>query len=812
MADTPQPWSAVHELLEETLRLDPANRQAFLDRTRRERPELLPPIESALGLEETLRPGAEHEDGPSWEGRRLGPYEVLSELGRGGMGAVFLARRVDGEFEQEVAIKVIQKGPLDREAHRRFLDERQILAKLVHPNIARLLDGGTSEEGVPFLVMERIEGERITSYCEAHELSLPRRLDLFTQVCEAVDHAHRNLVAHLDLKPGNILVRPNGRVKLLDFGIAKLLDGKARSPDAGAGSSPLTPRYASPEQILGETVSTSSDVYSLGVILYELLAGVRPYEGKGAKLVLEIIASPGPRPPSQAVTTRTVSARSGERSTGGWLQRWKDAGDSRRGLGFELDRIVLKAMARSPYERYGSPAELAADLRRFQRHEPVTAVSPSMPYRLRKFVRRHRPGVVASFLLILSLAGGLIARSLEAEKAQRERDAARQARDQAEDLVDFMVRDLWQKLEPIGRLDLLSPLAHRLEAYYASRAGDVLSPSEKRRQAASLFALGQVLNDSGDIGGALEALGRHVDLLEESAQGGNPDDLKALVDGLTFLAFVQGNGMLHDEAQATFDRALTLADEGRRQWPGDGELAVLAARLTDEIGVLRYDRGDLPGAAEAFEEALRRLEALGPAASPPGSFEELLGNVELHRGIVFEELGDLNSARASLRVAVELSTIAHREAPDDIHLLLEAVIPRATWSRLERLAGASGAQPPALAELLPRLRAASARDPGHAELRYQLSLALLESAFGHAQSGQAAEARSLFREVLQVTRPFAEEGEFVYILDSRIRALLSLGHIEEARGPAEALLARGWGHQKFAEFCRNYGILPADSD
>ncbi|MCB1033403.1 MAG: serine/threonine protein kinase [Acidobacteria bacterium] len=794
MSDASQPWKRIRDVVEKTLELSAEERWAVLQETRLERPEILPSIERVLEYEGKRADAAAPASEEGWEGRRLGPYEVLYELGRGGMGAVYLAERADGEFEQEVAIKVIQGGPLDEETLARFLDERQILARLVHPNIARLLDGGTTPEGVPYLVMERIEGEPITSYCRARGLSLEERLDLFRQVCEAVDQAHRSLVVHLDLKPGNILVVGDGQVKLLDFGVAKLLDSRPGAAGPSVGSSPMTPRYASPEQILGEPVSTASDVYSLGVVLYELLSGTRPFPGKGARLVLKVIEVERPMPPSQAAATRPVS---GERSS-----------PRPRDFGGDLDRIVLKAMARNPYERYGSAAELAADLERYREHRPVSAVPWTASYRLRKFVRRHRPSVVAGALLLLTLGAGLVARSMEAAKAQRERDAAQAARNRAEDLASFMLRDLWRNLEPLGRLDLLGPVAHRLKDYYESRPPETLSPVERQRKAEVLGALGSVLNDSGDLPAALQVLDEQLRLLEADARSGEAPALRRLVEGLSFAASVQRNGMFYEQALTTLNRARQLAEEGHRRFPDDPELGLLTAKVSDEIGIQRYDLGDLRAASEAFEAAWGRLEGLQAPSPNSLAVDDLRSAVALHRGVVLEDLGEYQRALPPLSFALDYTVSLHRRHPGEWLHLVNVVIPLTSWSRVQRELGSSEAGRERLLPILDELRQASSRDPTNVEICYQLSVALQEASNLEKDQGRTEEARSLLEEILERTEPFAATSEFVYVLDARVRAFLGLGRVEEARGPALDLLARGWGHQGFAELCSRHGITP----
>ena len=338
-------------------------------------------------------------------GQRVGLYRIVESLGRGGMGAVFLAERDDGLFEKRVALKVVKRGMDTAAIRRRFRYERQILARLEHPNIARLLDGGVTDDGLPYFVMEYVRGEPIDQYCDRKQLPLIERLLLFLTVCEAVQYAHRNLVVHRDLKPSNILVTEPasapagvGQVKLLDFGIARLLDDTAQEdavPITRTGQRWMTPSYAAPEQIRGDPVTTATDVYALGMILYELLTGHRPYQIQGLTPgeVERVVCEQEPTKPSTAVSRL--------RST--------EPERLRRRLKGDLDNIVLKALRKEPERRYTSVEQLAADLRRHLSKRPVLARKPTRRYRLGRFVRRHRIEVTAAMIVVLALAGGLAA-------------------------------------------------------------------------------------------------------------------------------------------------------------------------------------------------------------------------------------------------------------------------------------------------------------------------------------------------------------------------------------------------------------------
>jgi serine/threonine protein kinase len=361
---------------------------------------------------------------------RVGPYRVLRQLGRGGMGAVYLADRADDEFRKKVALKVVQVGADRDRVVRRFRRERQILAALEHPNVSRLLDGGTTEAGLPYFVMEYIDGHPITRYCDSARLSVAERVRLFLGVCSAVQYLHRNLVVHQDIKPGNILVGADGVPRLLDFGIAKLVGPESSGEEATQTSVGLTPAYASPEQVRGETVTTASDVYSLGVLLYELLTGLYPYRVKSRQPFefLKAVVEQEPERPSTAID-RTLDLEAAEGGAGGTAARvslTREGSPERLRLRLrgDLDDIVLLTLRKEPAQRYPSVEAFAADLQRYLDGRPVEARKGSFAYRAGKFVRRNVWGVGAVAALVALLAGWGTTVSVQSRRIGRERDKA----------------------------------------------------------------------------------------------------------------------------------------------------------------------------------------------------------------------------------------------------------------------------------------------------------------------------------------------------------------------------------------------------
>lgn len=384
------------------------------------------------------------------EGQRLGAYRILRRLGSGGMGDVYLAERADEEYHQQVAIKLVRAGAFTPQILGRLRTERQILARLQHPNIARLLDGGRAPDGTPYLVMEYIDGEPIDIHCDRRRLTLPQRIELVRTVCAAVHYAHQNLIVHRDLKPNNILITTSGEVKLLDFGIAKLLDTRHSAHTLAVTHIDyrvMTPAHASPEQVRGDGITTASDIYVLGVLLFELLSGRKPFQLVGSRLtdMERIICEQEPPLPSAMVERSAqespeliddiVTCRSTTRS-----RLEKDLRD-------DLDNIVMMAMRKDPARRYHSAEQLSADLERHLQGQPVLATRDSWPYRTGKFVSRHRWAVIASAAAILLLTGFAIVTFVQARRIAHERDVVAAERSRAEQISSFLV-ELFELSDP----------------------------------------------------------------------------------------------------------------------------------------------------------------------------------------------------------------------------------------------------------------------------------------------------------------------------------------------------------------------------
>jgi serine/threonine-protein kinase len=599
-------------------------------------------------------------------GRRVGAYRLLRILGQGGMGHVFLAERDGGDFAQRVALKRIRADFAGAEAHARFLREREILARLVHPHIAQLHDGGLADDGTPYFTLEYVEGEPITRYCDARRLGVRARLDLLLQVCAAVAYAHRNLVVHRDLKPSNILVTENGGVKLLDFGIAKLLDAGADSGLTGSRAVVMTREYAAPEQVLGEPITTATDVYALGVLAYELLTGHLPYPKAEAGKVgfAKAIVEQPPEPLSHAVRRKTESATDAYGTDAIAAARAATPQALRRTLRGDLERIVMHALEKSPDARYPTVGALADDLRAVLDGRPV--LGGSRAYRMRKFARRHwLPLTAAATALLVVLAGAAAiafearARAREAERALRETETTAAVKEfllglfagadpRANAGKQVSVRDLLDK----GALHIDKDLGAQpaLQAELKSTLGGIYSRLGLYPQA---IKLEEQAIASLDAEGGHEKLSAATELELATAVRANGDGARAkalldraiarfealpsppaasLIRAFYLRAFVAIGAHRFDEALADANRAETIARANPDEPALLGE--ALHAKASAQWGVHDYK-----DAEAELKEAIARHLAAGPGyAMPLGADRQTLALIYSETGRYTEAL------------------------------------------------------------------------------------------------------------------------------------------------------------------------------
>jgi serine/threonine-protein kinase len=519
-------WPEVGHLLDAALDLEPNDREDFLDRACAGHPEVRAAVDRMLRdcaesegfLEGEPAPtyatpvvaallAGDSQHMPSRDGRRIGPYRLVREAGHGGMGVVYLAERADEQYLGRVALKLMRGGPwltADDHLTRRFVEERQILASLEHPGIARLLDGGVTGDGLPWFAMEYVDGTPIDRYCDEHRLTIDERIALFCDVCDAVAFAHRNLVVHRDLKPSNLLVTAERRVKLLDFGIAKLLapmDGGADEPGADPATRTvfraLTPEYASPEQARGDRVGTASDVYSLGVILHELLTGSRP----------------------NVTDHRTpVDARQASDARGTTPERL------RRALRGDLEAITLAAVRAEPERRYPSGDQLAADLRRYLVGLPVIARRDGRAYRAGKFIRRHRAGVAASVAAAIVLVAFSVVTAIQSDQLREQATRITVERDRAQQVSTFLV-GLFRSADPFAGSGPRTTVREVLDSGAAHLDRDLSHQPEVRAEL--LRAMGLSYMSLGLAREARTLLERAVAIPQQAVNEGEPHSISA---------------------------------------------------------------------------------------------------------------------------------------------------------------------------------------------------------------------------------------------------------------------------------------------
>lgn len=580
-------------------------------------------------------------------GSKVGSYEIIEKIGRGGMGTVYMAKKSDATYEKKVALKLVRRGLDTEDILLRFRNEGQILASLEHPNIARLYDGGIHEDGRPFFVMEYVEGEPIDAYCDRYQLSLKERLKLFKTVCKAVHFAHQNLVVHRDIKPANVLITENGTVKLVDFGIAKLLEPgrmNLKSHHTQTGIKLMTPEFASPEQIQGRPITTAVDVYALGVLLYLLLTGRRPFSlGTASLLEIErMVCETSPLRPSEAVLGKPfpsphchhenifdVEAAAGNRS--------KDIGSLKKELSGDLDRIVLEALRKEPKRRYPSALAFSEDLGNYLAGRPVQARAPTFRYRARKFIQRNRWSVLAATIAVFSVLTGLAVALWQANIARMERDIAQSEAAKAQAAQDYLV-ELFEAADPAENQG--NPLTvQEIVQRGIDRLEDNLG-AEPEVHIEMLKVLGRVEQALGDFDLSAELLEEALTKTRELRGNGHPD--VAVISGM--LGEVLRWDGEYERAESLLREALEIR---RRFMAGDNaDVAVNMDRLARTLEM----KGDLEEAEFLYNEALAMRERLFGENSDAVSAN--LNNL----GWLLYQMGKRDEAELALRKSLEIKT------------------------------------------------------------------------------------------------------------------------------------------------------------
>ncbi len=698
----------------------------------------------------------------------IGPYRLLHRLGAGGMGVVYLAVRVDGEFRRRVALKVLKPGMDSEEIVRRFRAERQILAALDHPNIVRLLDGGTTERGLPYFVLEYVEGRSLDEFCRARQPSLNQRLDLFTTICAAVEFAHQNLVVHRDLKPSNILITDDGVPKLLDFGIAKLLNPDLAGATVAAtapAAQPLTPDYASPEQLRGERITTASDVYSLGVLLFQLLTDELP------------LAQGRRDPPERPSVVR---------------RRGLAKGANRRRLDPDLDAIVLKALRAEPRERYSSVSRLSDDLRRLRSGLPISAGKGSTVYRMQKFVQRHRVGVAVSATIALTTLGFGIGMTVLAVRLVQERDQVALEQQRAERVTQFLT-ELFQVSDPsratgetLTARQLLDQGAAQLEQALADQPAvrveldrtvgtlyrrlglyDKATPFLERallgcrklygenhlKTAVSLNALGRLKLDRADYGAA-EKLFRQAGAVLAELPISTAEAQVANANDLAITLYYQGH---YESAEQTARQALALAQEHL------GAEHPAAIRSRTALGVVLWARS-------RFAESEMHLRQV----------------LEIRRQVLGNEHVEIAEALTNLALPLQgmgryaAAEPLHREALAINRKLLGEDHPRVAlgWNNLGFVLGAEGRLTEALAA---HRQALAIQRKVFGENHTEVARSLLNLGTVLHELGDLAEAEAALTEGLAINRRVLGQDH-----PANADLLRILGNVRLSQGEPEA--------------------------
>ncbi|MBS1794231.1 MAG: protein kinase [Acidobacteria bacterium] len=803
----PERWQKIKHILENALEIAPASRAEYLGEACGADTELRREIELLLEFEtprtDVFERGAlesvlgADSFAENRIGRELGPYRITAELGAGGMGAVYLVERADGEFTQTAALKLIKRGMDSENVLRRFYNERQILASLEHPNIARLVDGGTTADGLPFFVMEYVEGRTILEYANEENLALEERLGLFRQICAAVSFAHRNLVIHRDLKPSNILVTAAGEIKLLDFGIAKLL----KSDDANQTATQMpvfTPEYASPEQIRGEKLTTATDVYSLGVLLYELLTGAHPYPTAGRSIseIIKAVCETEPVFPSR-VRREGEKRRRGEeeKRRGGEGEKIEAETDSVEAdtdsvkaesssaatrqrvsssplllfsssplplfssspLKGDLDNIILQALRKEPERRYSSVEQLSEDIRRHLGGLPVSASRDTWGYRASKFLRRNKIAAAAAALVLITLIGGLAATLYQRNKAQRRFNDVRQ-------LANSFLFEFHDAIENLpGSIPARELVVRRaleyLDQLSAEAGGD---PQLQRELATAYEKIGKIQGNTyfsnlGDTDGAMKSYRRSLEIRlnlikDDPANRELRHELANSYEGVADMLYTANElekGLEHYEK--ALEIRVTLAAAEPQNLNYTYALAEGRRRVADISGLDGYPNlGDTKRALENYREAVALGEGL-IAAEPENkayqaSYATWLVNLAMLESVVGENEKAVADGLRAIAVLERIGVLDGNNETQKLNLLSAYNVIRSPLSEEMRFDEAKGY----MRRTIEILREMSAADPKNSFLRRSLGVSYNSLGRIETDAGETRAAVGEHQKVLKI--------------------------------------------------------------
>jgi serine/threonine protein kinase/predicted negative regulator of RcsB-dependent stress response len=630
-------------------------------------------VDKAFGLLAT-----EQEETKSFVGQQFGVYKIIKEIGRGGMGAVFLAKRDDKQFEKRVAIKIIKRGMDTEEVLKRFRTERQILASLEHSNIARLLDGGTTDNDLPYFVMEYIEGLPITKYADKHKLSIKKRLELFRQVASAVAYAHQRLIIHRDIKSSNIIVTKDGIPKLLDFGIAKLISPDMFSnetPATATGMQLMTPEYASPEQFKGENATTSTDIYSLGVVLFELLTGQRPFDKyfrEFGKIYKAVIETDPPKPSEVILENQTNNFALNNNNATQNIENLSDTKDfsknktsriinTNQSLNFtnpkllrgDLDNIILKALRKETENRYLTVEQFSEDIRRHLVGLPVIARPLSLKYRLTKFIGRNKISVGLGTIIVLTLISGIFATTWQSIRANRQKELAEKRFREVRKLANTVLFDYHDSIKDLpGSTPVRAKIVRDALEYLDSLASEASDDISLQKELAAAYERvgdvqgGTMVANLGDTEGAIKSYKKSLKIREDILTI-EPNGFEAKSDvalscvKLGILLWELGN---MKAALENTRRALEIFQSLEKEYPGNPETTYQIGRIFGYLGNIVHDQGNLKEALNNFQKELESYRSLPESHLQTEKIRRGISIAFEHIGIVYTSLGNYEKA------------------------------------------------------------------------------------------------------------------------------------------------------------------------